>query len=577
MKKILKWLVLLPVLFAAACTQKEIVFDHEQQAFEIKEGKILLEVIVPSTTKDSDEIYISGAFNGGDEAAQADKTWYLEKSVSIDRKWGIYLDPATFKDGKTLSDGYRFVSVREGEERGARNEDVVRTESPAPGTSTNLYVCHWNLYFYVAPDIEHDGPVIYIDDKTGWDAIALYAWGDAEAFGGWPGILPTGTEVKNGQTWKYFDCGESNRGLTLNLIFNNNNGGTQLKDYAITLDQDEYFLIVTADGVEADTALPAHEGYIRIYADNQAGWEAVALYQWGDQNGLGGEWPGMQPSGTAKIAGYTYTYFDYAVADVEGKTQNLIFNNNGAGIQTGDMPVTFSAETPDHFYLIYGTKDCIVIEDPFNREPAPEPEPEPEPSPEAKSVNIFVKDNTGWETLNLYAWGNGIDELFGGWPGEKASTTVTFAGVPYWRFSTNENLYGLTYNLIFNNGEAQFNGPALVLDQDWWMSITPEEAVLEDAPASRIYVSDNTGWETVSVYAWGDAEVFGGWPGAAPAGTENIGGTDYLYFEVSGEFAGKTVNLIFNNTNGVQLADYNTALYGDMFLSIDAESVKTVE
>ena len=44
--------------------------------------------------------------------------------------------------------------------------------------------------------------------------------------------------------------------------------------------------------------LPEHPGTIRVYVDNQAGWEAVALYQWGTENNLGGSWPGMQPTGT---------------------------------------------------------------------------------------------------------------------------------------------------------------------------------------------------------------------------------------------------------------------------------------
>jgi hypothetical protein len=39
---------------------------------------------------------------------------------------------------------------------------------------------------------------IYIDNQTGWDAISLYAWGDKEFFGGWPGALPTGTKTVDG-------------------------------------------------------------------------------------------------------------------------------------------------------------------------------------------------------------------------------------------------------------------------------------------------------------------------------------------------------------------------------------------
>ena len=371
MKKICNWLVFMVIAFLAmGCSKREeIVFDHEKPAFEIKDGKILLEVIVPSTTKDNDIIYISGPFNGGDEVAENDVTWHLEKSARNDKKWGIYLDPSTFVQGKTLADGYRFVSAREGEERTARNEAVDRKESPAPGTMTNIYVSHWNMYFYEEPEIQHDGPVVYVDDQTGWDALAMYAWGDKEAFGAWPGIQPSGTEVINGKTWKYFDCGEDNRGINLNLIFNNNNGGKQLQDYNLTIDQDEYFIVITADGVQIDKSLPEHEGTIRVYVDNQAGWEGVALYQWGDQNDLGGAWPGQQPVGTVKIAGVDYIYFEFAVSEVDGLTQNLIFNNNNGGVQTADQNVKFSADVVDLFYVIYGEKDCAVIEDPFDRQP----------------------------------------------------------------------------------------------------------------------------------------------------------------------------------------------------------------
>ena len=160
MKKIFNWLLLPLMMLLGACAQEEIVFDHEQPAFETKEGMILLEVIVPSSTKADDVIYISGPFNGGDEVAAEDVRWHLEKSTTIDKKWGIYLDPSSFVNGKTLADGYRFVSVREGEERTAKNEAVNRTDVFAAGTRTSIYVSYWNMFFYVAPEIEHDGPVL---------------------------------------------------------------------------------------------------------------------------------------------------------------------------------------------------------------------------------------------------------------------------------------------------------------------------------------------------------------------------------------------------------------------------------
>lgn len=586
MKKIFNWLMLLPALVLfGACAQEEIVFDHEKPAFETKDGQILLEVIVPSTTKADDVIYISGPFNGGDEVAEADVTWHLEKSTTIDKKWGIYLDPSTFVDGKTLADGYRFVSVREGEERTARNEAVNRTENPAPGTSTNIYVAHWNMFFYVAPEIKHDGPVVYVDDQTGWDALAMYAWGDAEAFGGWPGIQPTGTVVQNGKTWKYFDCGEANRGLNLNLIFNNNGGGSQLADYNVTLDLDEYFLVITADGVQVDSSIPEHEGTIRVYVDNQAGWEAIALYQWGAVNDLGGGWPGQQPAGTAKIAGVEYTYFEYAVADVDGLGQNLIFNNNGGGIQTADQPLTFSADVVDHFYVLYGEKDCAVIADPFNREPivAPDPEPEPEPDPDAPTdpvpVVFYVQNNTGYDATYMYAWGDALPELFGGWPGIALENNVTCGGVAYSRVETTATAYDLVYHPIFNNNNGtQYDAPVVTIAQYNFIVAGETAAEIGTAPALKVYVDDQTGWDAITMYSWGDInDVVGGWPGAACT-TETVNGKEYKVFEIPANGFGTTCNLIFNNNGGgTQLADYNVVADRDLYLTVTAEGVTPIE
>ena len=615
MKKIFNWLMLPLMMLLGSCAQEEIVFDHEQPAFETKEGMILLEVIVPSSTKADDVIYISGAFNGGDEAAAENVMWHLEKSTTIDKKWGIYLDPSTFVDGKTLADGYRFISAREGEERTAKNEAVNRTENPAPGTRANIYLSYWNLFFYVAPEIEHDGPVLYVDNKTSWDALALYAWGDAEAFGGWPGMQPTGEIVIDGTTWTYFDLGEANRGLNLNLIFNNNGAGSQLGDYNVTLDKDEYFLVITDEGVEVANSIPSHEGTIRVYVDNQAGWEAIALYQWGDVNDLGGGWPGVQPAGTAKIAGVEYTYFEYAIADVEGLGQNLIFNNNGGGIQTGDMPVTFSADVVDHFYLIYGEKDCVVIEDPFNREPVGGDEggegetpgegenpgeggcgcdcegckdctggstEEPEVPAGPVPVVFYVQNNTPWTPTYLYAWGTELPEIFGGWPGTALENNVTCGGVAYSRVETTATAYDLEYHPIMNNGTGgeggQYDTPAVTLAQYNFIVAGETAAEIGTAPALKVYVDDQTGWDAIAMYSWGDInDVVGGWPGAACT-TETVDGKEYKVFEIPAEGFGTTCKLIFNNNGGgTQHGDYTITADRDHFLTVTAEGVTPIE
>lgn len=157
MKKIYYLLLMLPLLaLLGSCDkQEEIVFDHELPQFELKENAILLEVIMPQGTTAAEELYIAGAFNGGDEAV-GKLEWRLEKAPNSDVKWGIYLLPSAFANGKTLADGFYFVSNKKGVERTVKNEDVMHTLNVGVGTRTNVMVARWESYFLPPTD----GPVV---------------------------------------------------------------------------------------------------------------------------------------------------------------------------------------------------------------------------------------------------------------------------------------------------------------------------------------------------------------------------------------------------------------------------------
>ena len=613
MKKIFNWLIALPALFLlGACAPEDIVFDHEKPAFDTKDGQILLEVIVPSSTKADDVIYIAGAFNGGDEVAAENTMWHLEKSTTIDKKWGIYLDPTTFVEGKTLADGYHFVSVREGEEVSAKETPVLRTENYAPGTRTNIYVRYWDMYFYVAPEIEHDGHVIYIENKTGWENFRLYAWGDGlpELFGGWPGAVATGTEVIDGVTYLYFDTGASNEGLTYNLIFNNKVEGasdtpTQYDVEAIVLDKD-YFYVANADSWDKANSLPSHDGTYRVYVHDGAAWGAFALYAWGDAEHFGG-WPGMQSTGTATIGGIEYTYMEFEQAAANGLNLNLIINNNNGGTQTPDINITFGDQV-DFFYSVTGTGNpasYVVIEDPFAFTPSTDPGTGDEggegeggegeggegtdPEPTGKSVSFYIADNTGWDLIQLYSWGGTPNvEAFGGWPGASVAETITCAGTEYKIFKTVASAYGAPANLIFNNkvGDTgdQFDGPLVeAIESDYYFfDVTATAATAAEAPAVKVYVDDQTGWSTFQCYSWGgtpNKEVFGGWPGGTPS-TETVNGKEYKVFTVAAADFGSPCNLIFNNKvgdDGKQLSDYAMTADRDIFLTVTDTGVTVIE
>lgn len=244
MKKIFLHLLLLLPLLMVGCKQEEIVFEHEKPQFETKSNAILLEVIVPTGTSATDELYIVGAFNGQDTTQFKNPDYQLEKAEKIDSKYGIYLYPEDFVDGKTLADGFLFVSKLQGIEKPATPHILEGCEV---GQRYQLSLTAW-AGAKTTPTIEHDGYVVYVEDATGWEALNLYMWGDVNDLnGGWPGMQVTGTQTIDGVEYKYFDMGAANTGLKENLIFNNNGGGTQLSDVAYTIDHDT-ILILTSTG-----------------------------------------------------------------------------------------------------------------------------------------------------------------------------------------------------------------------------------------------------------------------------------------------------------------------------------------
>ena len=607
MKKYLKFLMLLPfVTLFAACD----LGDSEpvgKYAFETDAQKILIEAKLPNGVYDADDIYICGPFNGAEpESYVADAKWRLTQSSININIFGVYLDPNDFVEGTSLGDGFWFYSANSGLSLTTKKELATYTSNAGAGQRTSVVVSQWGepVKDEVETLPEHPGTIrVYVDNQAGWEAVALYQWGTENNLGGsWPGMQPTGTEVISEVEYIYFEYKiEDVDGKAQNLIFNNNNGGIQTDDIPVTFSSDvvdHFFRIFNEKDWEAIDnpikpvqKLPEHEGTIRVYADNQAGWEAVALYQWGTENNLGGSWPGMQPTGTEIIADVEYTYFEYAIADVEGKEQNLIFNNNNGGTQTADMPVVFSAEVVDHFYVIYNENDCEVIADPFNRttpgqtpeEPEtpetpedPETPEEPETPAEPVAVTFFIQDNTGYAATYIYAWG--ASEVFGSWPGTQLENFVTLGGVPYARIDVEAEAYELGYNPIMNdNNGTQYDCPAVTSARYNFIIAGETAAELGAAPDVKIYVDDQTGWEAITLYSWGDGEAFGGWPGGTYA-TETVDGKEYKVFTVPAANFGGSCNLIFNNNGGgTQLSDYNVRADRDYFLTVTAEGVTPIE
>lgn len=152
-------------------------------------------------------------------------------------------------------------------------------------------------------------------------------------------------------------------------------------------------------------------------------------------------------------------------------------------------------------------------------------------------------------------------------PGEvrnvAASLPVNFGG--------GMDLY-LAWNISVTSGSDASGAMALAIDN---VSI---EGQLPAVPEYKyhIYVDDQTSYDALGLYAWGDSELFGAWPGQAPIDEINIEGT---LFKVFGHDADSgNFSFIFNNWNqGKQLPDYSVIGGRDYFFQITDSGVKEIE
>ncbi len=555
----------------SSCSDKDdIVFDHERQQFETRSDRILLEFIAPFGTTADEEIYIVGAFNG-DSAAIGNEMWLAQKAPKSDVKWGIYLDPNTFEPGKTLANGFRFYSATQGMEYTINGELAQHTDNPGVGTFTNIWGQRWESYYRSGggddeEEVDHDGFVVYVDDQTGWDNLTLYMWGDVNDLnGGWPGMSVTGTVKKGGITWKYFDMGAANSGLSENLIFNNGGNGVQLADFAFTIDRNIY-LRVTAEGVE-EVELEStvkHDGYA-LFVLNESSQTDLALYAWGDAEAFGG-WPGMPATGTQTIGGKEYIYFDLGEGNT-GLSLHLIPNNNGGGVQWEGDDLFFTIDHDIYIRIWDGDKLSYEVLEGSGGGGGDTPTPQPT----GETHKFYINDLTGWSGVGLYAWGDGLPELFGGWPGKTDYTTETVGGVSFKVFEFTSN--GDVYNPIFNGDGGQIDGPAVTTDRDRYFEVSASAFVEIEKPvgnAHKIYINNQTGWTALGLYAWGDGlpELFGGWPGKTEYTTETVNGTDYQVFTYEGE--DMIYNLILNNAGAGSQVDGPMIVLGkDYFFTVD--------
>lgn len=111
---------------------------------------------------------------------------------------------------------------------------------------------------------------IYVNNQTGWAAFDLYAWGDYEAFGGWPGatyapVTTVGGVMYNTYTYTAADGAKT---MLLNLIFHNNVGENQPGDrrqlISLYEPRDYYLFVSNASIYEVTPSAEQTDGALQV-------------------------------------------------------------------------------------------------------------------------------------------------------------------------------------------------------------------------------------------------------------------------------------------------------------------------
>lgn len=156
-----------------------------------------------------------------------------------------------------------------------------------------------------------------------------------------------------------------------------------------------------------------------------------------------------------------------------------------------------------------------------------------------KADKLFelVKENCTLQSGTNYYWRVLVNGALNGWENQYGASGYNkqVSGNDDNVISQFEDgVYTLTFTLDLSNGDA---------------SIPTVTAVKAGEAAKNIlYVSDETGWTTLKVYAWGDGgEIFGGWGSTTVTGSETTVVNGVTYNKLSFLSNDATEHLIFFN------------------------------
>nr|WP_321408502.1 starch-binding protein [uncultured Carboxylicivirga sp.] len=178
-----------------------------------------------------------------------------------------------------------------------------------------------------------------------WSEFAVYAWGESEVYGGWPGQVLTA----NAEGWYSFTV-PTNR--PVNLIINDNGAGQQF-DFLNDPMESACYEFDTDNGTFTAVDCPSLPITIRWkYVGTD--WTSSAIYAWGgDPVGeTFGAWPGQMPTPDAE--GWC------TVTIPAGQSAGNVIFNNGVGGDGGQFDLSMSI-TEDICFEI--TSDSYTLVD----------------------------------------------------------------------------------------------------------------------------------------------------------------------------------------------------------------------
>lgn len=130
----------------------------------------------------------------------------------------------------------------------------------------------------------------------------------------------------------------------------------------------------------------------------------------------------------------------------------------------------------------------------------------------------------------------------------------------------------LAWNISVKSGATAASAPAFAIDN---FAISGEVPAVPTAK-HYVYANDQTTYEALGLYAWGDGELFGAWPGETWVDRKTIDDVDFKVFLLDAESG--NYHLIFNNwNNGKQLPDFDIVANRDYYLKVTDTEVTELD